>query len=76
MEYGFSLQQVLKPAGCCQTNANSSLPGQDGCPLRGAKTAPLGESGGAFQFEDGARRKTAFLIEEVVDRGVDGDEQL
>jgi hypothetical protein len=59
---------------CWQTNANSPLQGQGHCPLYGTKAAPLGESGGAVQLENGARGEVAFLVEEVVDRGVDGSE--
>ncbi|WP_368854698.1 transposase, partial [Oceanibium sediminis] len=36
---------------CCQTNSNSSLQGQRGCPLCRTKTAPLGESGGSVKLE-------------------------
>lgn len=35
----------------CQTNSNWSHEGQDGCPLFGTETAPLGEGGGAVSLE-------------------------
>jgi hypothetical protein len=62
--------------GWCQTNSNQSLQGQHGCPLRRAKLTPFSESGGSVELESGARVKVAFLVEMIVDRGVDGDEFL
>ena len=53
------------PEGCCQTNANQSLQGQYGCPLCRAKTAPLGESGGAVGFEMWSAGEASFLVEVV-----------
>ena len=38
-------------SGCCQTNANQSLLGPNGSPLRRAELAPLGKSSGAVAFE-------------------------
>ena len=46
------------PIGCCQTNANQSRQGQDGCPLFSTETAPLGESGGAVR-----RAVSGFLMQ-------------
>lgn len=51
--------------GCCQTNSNPSLQGQYGCPLCRAKTAPLGESGGAVGFEMWSAGEASFLVEVV-----------
>lgn len=62
--------------GCCQTNANQSPQGQDGCPLSREETAPLGQSGGTVSFETGSWVEAAFRVEEVVNRGVDGRELL
>ena len=47
---GYS-NQAHAVSGCCQTNSNSSQVGQGSCPLCHAKTAPLGESGGAVKLE-------------------------
>ena len=41
-----------------------------------AKFTPLGESGGAVELEIGPAVEMAFLVEVVMDRGVDGDEFL
>jgi len=46
------------------------------CPLCRAKLAPLSESGGAVLLEIGPAVEMTFLVEIVVDRGVDGDELL
>jgi len=62
--------------GCWQTNANSSLQGQDRCPLSGTKAAPLGKGGGSVQLENCTRGKAALLVEEIMDRGVNGGKQL
>ena len=76
-----SASDVLHPDGsdfdgCCQTNSNPSLHGQDGCPLFRIKTAPLGKSSGTVQFEIWSGVEAAFRIEEIVNRGVDGGELL
>lgn len=57
-----SIQQIRR---CCQTNSNSSQSGQDGCPLCGAGTTPLGKSGGAVRLEFVPAREVAFLVEMV-----------
>jgi hypothetical protein len=62
--------------GCWQTNANQSPLGQRRCPSPSAKITPLGERGGAVQFEDRAGGEATFLVEVVVDGGVDGGEFL
>ena len=61
---------------CCQTNANQSLVWQGYCPLCGAETAPLRESGGAIRLEVISLGETALLVEMVEDRGMDGGELL
>ena len=61
---------------CWQTNANQSPHRRRKASLFRAETAPLVESGGTVLLEDGAGREVAFLVEEIVDRGVDGGEQL
>jgi len=45
-------------------------------PLPGAKATPLGESGSAVDLEILTDVEVALLIEEIVDRGVDGSEFL
>lgn len=71
--------RVFAPRGaewCCQTNANQSLQGQYGCPLCRAKTAPLGESGGAVQLESRSGSEAALRVEMVADRGMNSGEFL
>ena len=60
----------------CQTNANSSQISSDDSLLGCKKAAPLSENGGAGQLEAGSRGEAAFLVEVVVDRGVNGCELL
>ena len=62
--------------GCWQTNSNQSPLGQQDCPLFGTKTAPLSESGGTSSLEVRSAGETAFLVEVVRDRGMDGGEFL
>ena len=50
--------------------------GQWDCPLSGAETAPLGQSGGAIGLEEVSTGEAAFLVEMVRDGGVDGREHL
>jgi hypothetical protein len=73
---GFGVLTEIDVQGCCQTNANQSLQGQYGCPLCRAKTAPLGESGGAVQLESRSGSEAALRVEMVADRGMDGGEFL
>ena len=63
-------------AGCCQTDSNQSLQGQDPCPLCRAKLAPLSESDCTVLLVDGPGGEAALRIEMVMNRGVDGDEHL
>ena len=61
---------------CCQTNANQSPFSKPSYLLCCAQFAPLGESGVAVQLEIGPAVEVTFLIEMIVDRGVDGREFL
>ena len=63
-------------ARCWQTNANWSLFAQTRRALARAEAAPLSESGGTVKLEKGPGGEGAFLVEVVVDRGVDGSELL
>ena len=61
---------------CCQTNANRSQLA-DGDEVSGhAQPTPLGKSGGAVQLETVSAVEVAFLVEVVMDGGVDGGEFL
>jgi hypothetical protein len=69
--------QALKPLiGCCQTNANRSQLA-DGDEVSGhAQPPPLGKSGGAVLLKIVPAVEVAFLIEVVMDGGVNGSELL
>ncbi len=62
--------------GCCQTNANQSqfAPTHQisGC----AEMTPLGEGGGAVELEVVPAVEVAFVVEVIMDRGMDGGEFL
>ena len=61
---------------CCQTNANQS-PFAQSPPMSGsAELTPLAESGGAAGLEAVPAGEGALRVEQVVDRGVDGDKLL
>ena len=66
----------MSALGCCQTNSNQSQLVQLDCPLSRAKPAPLGESSGAVGLEIVAAVEMSFLVEVVVDRGMNGCEFL
>ena len=69
-------KNTARAGRCCKTNANQSLVWQGYCPLCGAETAPLSESGGTVGLEMISLGKTAFLVEVVEDGGVDGGKLL
>ena len=60
----------------CQTNANRSQLADDDELSGHAELTPFGDSGGAVQFEIIAAVEMAFLVEVVMDGGVDGSEFL
>ena len=61
---------------CCQTNANRSQLA-DGDEISGhAQPTPLGKSGGAVSLKVVSAVEVAFLVEVVMDGGVDGSEFL
>jgi len=72
---GGDLQKIWS-AGCCQTNSNKSQFATECVNLSGTKLAPLGKSSASGQFKILTRVKMAFLIEVVVDGGMDGSEFL
>ena len=61
---------------CCQTNANESQFTRAGRVSGGAKLTPLGKGGGSVELEDVPAGEVAFLVEVVVDGGVDSSEDL
>jgi hypothetical protein len=69
----YALQPSIR---CCQTNANQSLFAPPAPPSGSKKSTPFGQGGGAVQFESLSAVEGAFLIEMVVDRGMDRDEFL
>ncbi len=72
-----SEMRTLQPsAWCCQTNSNQSQFPADSVNLSGTKLTPLGESGGACQLEGISAGERSFLVEVVVDGGMDGGEFL
>ncbi len=62
--------------GCCQTNANRSQLADDDEVSGHAQPTPLGKSGGAVSLEVVSAVEVAFLVEVVMDGGVDGSEFL
>ncbi len=62
--------------GCCQTNANRSQLADDDEVSGHAQPTPLGKSGGAVSLKVVAAVEVAFLVEVVMDGGVDGSELL
>ncbi len=63
---------MLQLSGWCQTNANQSQFFKNEYQSGSKKTTPLCESSGAVQVEFLPTVEGAFLVEMVVDRGVDG----
>ncbi|CUH41240.1 hypothetical protein RUM4293_00108 [Ruegeria atlantica] len=61
---------------CCQTNSNQSQFAAETVNLSGTKLTPLAKSGGACQLEGVPAGERSFLVEVVVDRGMDGGEFL
>ena len=61
---------------CCQTNSNQSQFAAETVNLSGTKLTPLGKSGGPGQLEDASAGERSFLVEVVVDGGMDGGEFL
>ncbi len=62
--------------GCCQTNSNQSQFAAETANLSGTKLTPLAKSGGAGQLEGVSAGERSFLVEVVVNGGVDGGEFL
>ncbi len=62
--------------GCCQTNSNQSQFTAETANLFRTKLTPLAKSGGACQLEGVPAGERSFLVEVVVDRGMDGGEFL
>ncbi len=63
-------------AGCCQTNSNQSQFATETANLSRTKLTPLGKGGGAGQLEGVSAGERSFLVEMVVDGGMDGGEFL
>ena len=61
--------------GHCQTNADRSWNSRSR-EISGCKLTPLGQGGGAIEFEVLAVVKMTFLIEMIVNRGVGGSKLL
>ena len=61
---------------CCQTNANQSKFAAETANLSGTKLTPLAKSGGACQLEGVPAGERSFLVEVVVDGGVNSGEFL
>ncbi len=64
------------PFGCCQTNSNQSQFATKTTNLSGTKLTPLGKNDAAYQLEGISAGERSFLVEVVVDRGMDGREFL
>ncbi len=62
--------------GCCQTNANRSQLAGDNEVSGHAQPTPLGKSGGAVSLKVVAAVEVAFLVEVVMDGGMNGGEFL
>jgi len=60
--------------GWCQTNASSSPFAQTRSASGHTELTQPGESGGAVRLENVPAGEGALRIEQVVDRGLDGDE--
>ena len=60
----------------CQTNSNQSQFDAETANISGTKLTPLTKSGGAGQLEGISAGERSFLVEVVVDGGMDGGEFL
>ncbi len=67
---------MMSERGCCQTNSNQSQFAAKTANLSGTKLTPLAKSGGAGQLEGVSTGLRSFLVEVVVDGGMDGGEFL
>ncbi len=72
----FEIIAAVEMAWCCQTNANRSQLADDDEVSGHAQPTPLGKSGGAVSFKVVSALEVAFLVEVVMDGGVDGCEFL
>lgn len=62
-----AILSVSQPQGCSMANSNQSQLAAKSVNLCGKKLAPLGDSGGSFEFENGSGVEVAFLIEMIED---------
>jgi len=61
---------------CCQTNANQSQFAEERRISGRAKLTPFGKRGGSVELEDASAGEAAFVVEVVVDGGVNSGEFL
>ena len=69
------LHKEKRSGRCCQSNANRSQLADDEVSGH-AQPTPLGKSGGAVSLKVVSAVEVAFLVEVVMDGGVDGSELL
>ncbi len=62
--------------GCCPTNSNQSQCAAETANLSGTNLTPLGKSGSACRLEGVPAGERSFLVEVIVDPGMDGGELL